>query len=57
VEVVGVLDAPAAGEPETPTLPPLDPPAFEVPVALAELVELDEAVRLPDPAVWLAAVL
>jgi hypothetical protein len=52
-----VLDPATAGEPETPTLPLLEAAEFEVPVALAELVELDEAARLPEPALRVAAVL
>jgi hypothetical protein len=55
---VGVLDpAPAGGEAETPTLPLLDPPAFDVPVTLVELVEVADAPTLPEPALWLSAVL
>jgi len=53
---VGVLALAATGELKTPTLPALDPPAVAVPVALAELVELDDVARLPEPAPWLAAV-
>jgi hypothetical protein len=35
----------------------LEAAEFEVPVALAELVELDEAARLPEPALRVTAVL
>ena len=37
----------AVGEPETGVFSPLERPVFEVPFALAELLELDEA---PEPA-------
>jgi hypothetical protein len=55
---VGVFDpAAAGGEAETPTLPLLEPPAFDVPATLVELVEVTGALRLVEPALWLSAVL